>query len=191
METFMVTFMVERNSRNLCRRTNHQVRASDNYGPDKAPAQRVHGWHHEGFMVRLVQFGVGPSPSVGLDHENGIVPAQRVHGWHHEGLMVGTGLIGAAESGGTRPRADCQRPHRRRSALGVMGPARRHGWWTPFEPSPVRCHTGTSRQRSLRNTARPRRSPATPAPGSAFMSSFGLRPPFDRWPRCGQCASSD
>jgi hypothetical protein len=30
METFMVTFMVERKSTNLCRRTNHQLRASDN-----------------------------------------------------------------------------------------------------------------------------------------------------------------
>ena len=30
METFMVTFMAERNSRNLYRGTNHQLRASDN-----------------------------------------------------------------------------------------------------------------------------------------------------------------
>jgi hypothetical protein len=30
METFMVTFMVERNSRNLYRRTNHRLRAPDN-----------------------------------------------------------------------------------------------------------------------------------------------------------------
>ncbi len=30
METFMVTFMVERKSRNLCHRTNHQLGASDN-----------------------------------------------------------------------------------------------------------------------------------------------------------------
>ena len=32
-----------------------------------------------------------------------------------------------------------------------------------------RCHTIVGRQWSLRNTARPRRSPAMPAPGSAFM----------------------
>jgi hypothetical protein len=30
METFMVTFMVERNSRNLYQRTKRQLRASDN-----------------------------------------------------------------------------------------------------------------------------------------------------------------
>jgi hypothetical protein len=30
METFMVTFMVERKSINLYRRTKHQLRASDN-----------------------------------------------------------------------------------------------------------------------------------------------------------------
>jgi hypothetical protein len=33
----------------------------------------------------------------------------------------------------------------------------------------VWCRTVVVSQWSLRNTARPRRSPATPAPGSAFM----------------------
>src|ERR1039458_2458753 len=117
METFMVTFMVERKSRNLCRRTNHQVRASENLGTDKGPAQGVHGWNHEPFMVRRQQSGVGPSPSVALDNENTITPAQRVHGSEHEGLMVGTGLIGVAWSGGSWSGADRHRPHRRRSAL--------------------------------------------------------------------------
>jgi hypothetical protein len=40
------------------------------------------------------------------------------------------------------------------------GSVRGHGWWAPLGLLPVRCHTVTSRQRSLRNTARPRRSPA-------------------------------
>jgi len=58
METFMVTFMVERKSRNLCRRTNHQLRASDKQGPDKGPAQGVHGPNHEPFMVDTGLIGV-------------------------------------------------------------------------------------------------------------------------------------
>ena len=40
-------------------------------------------------------------------------------------------------------------------------------WCTPL--SSARCHTIVGHQWSLRNTARPRRSPAMPAPGSAFM----------------------
>jgi hypothetical protein len=61
METFMVTFMVERKSRNLCRRTNHQLRASENQGTDKAPAQGVHGSNHEPFMVDTGLIAVGTS----------------------------------------------------------------------------------------------------------------------------------
>jgi hypothetical protein len=65
METFMVTFMVERKSKNLCRRTNHQLRESKNQGTDKAPAQRVHGANHEGLMVGAGLFGVGESGGFG------------------------------------------------------------------------------------------------------------------------------
>jgi hypothetical protein len=36
-------------------------------------------------------------------------------------------------------------------------------------PALAWCRTVAVSQWSLRNTARPRRSPATPAPGSAFM----------------------
>jgi hypothetical protein len=61
--------------------------------------------------------------------------------WLTLGSSVSTGTVVRA------PGADCHRPRRRRSALGVMGPARRHGWWTPFDPIPLRCHTVTSRQR--------------------------------------------
>jgi hypothetical protein len=59
METFMVTFMVERKSKNLCRRTNHQLRESENQGTDKAPAQSVNGSNHAGLMVGAGLFGVG------------------------------------------------------------------------------------------------------------------------------------
>jgi hypothetical protein len=59
METFMVTFMVERKSKNLSRRTNHQLGASENQGTDKAPVQRVHGANHEGLRVGTGLFGVG------------------------------------------------------------------------------------------------------------------------------------
>jgi hypothetical protein len=54
METFMVTFMVERNSGNLGHRVNHQVRASEKFGTDKGPGQGVHGCNHEGLMVASV-----------------------------------------------------------------------------------------------------------------------------------------
>ena len=59
METFMVTFMVKGKSRNLCRRANHQLRASEIQGTDKPPVQRVHGSNHEGLMVGAGLFGVG------------------------------------------------------------------------------------------------------------------------------------
>ncbi len=65
MKTFMVTFMVERKSRDLCCRTNHQLRPSENQGTDKAPAQRVHGSNHEGLMVGARLFGVGESGGIG------------------------------------------------------------------------------------------------------------------------------
>jgi hypothetical protein len=154
METFMVTFMVERKSKNLCRRTNHRLRKSENQGTDKAPAQRVHGSNYEGLMVGAGLFGVGRKR------------------WHWS-------------------KPDCHRPRRRRSALAVMGPARRHDWSALLDPLPLGCHTETRRQRPLRNTARPPEIAGTPAPGSAFMSLFGLRPPLDGGSRCGQCASSD
>jgi hypothetical protein len=41
------------------------------------------------------------------------------------------------------------------------------------------CRTVAVSQWSRRNTARPPRSPATPAPGSAFMSSLGPWPSID------------
>jgi hypothetical protein len=37
METFMVTFMVERKSKKLSHRTHHQLRESENQGTDKPP----------------------------------------------------------------------------------------------------------------------------------------------------------
>ena len=65
METFMVTFMVKGKSRNLCRRANHQLRASEIQGTDKPPVQRVHGSNHEGLMVGAGLFGVGGSGGIG------------------------------------------------------------------------------------------------------------------------------
>jgi hypothetical protein len=50
---------------NLCRWANHQLRASENQGTDKAPAQRVHGSNHEGLMVGAGLFGVGGSGGIG------------------------------------------------------------------------------------------------------------------------------
>ena len=163
METFMVTFMVERKSRNLCLRVNHLFRALDNRGTDKGPAQGVHGSDHEPFMVRLQQFEVGSSPSVALDHENTITPAQGVHGSNHEGLMVDTGLIGligVAGCGCTRPRG--RLPQTAPTPFGARcdGSVRGHGWWAPLDLLPLRCHAIARRQAPLRNTARPRRSPA-------------------------------
>jgi hypothetical protein len=50
---------------NLSRRTNHQLRKSENQGTDKAPAQRVHGSNHEGLIVGARLFGVGESGAIG------------------------------------------------------------------------------------------------------------------------------
>jgi hypothetical protein len=51
-------------------------------------------------------------------------------------------------------------------------------------PALAWCRTVAVSQSSLRNTARPRRSPAMPAPGSAFMSSLGPWPSIDSRRRC-------
>jgi hypothetical protein len=194
METFMVTFMVERKSRNLCLRVNHLFRALDNRGTDKGPAQGVHGSDHEPFMVRLQQFEVGSSPSVALDHENTITPAQGVHGSNHEGLMVDTGLIGligVAGCGCTRPRG--RLPQTAPTPFGARcdgtgAPAR---LVDPFRSPPRSVSHRGQPSKVTAEYGSPPEIAGTPAPGSAFMSSFGLRPPFDRWSRCGQCASSD
>ena len=58
---------------------------------------------------------------------------------------------------------------------------RRSGW----------CRTVVGCQWSLRNTARPRRSPATPAPGSAFISSLGPWPSIDSRGRCEKSRVGD
>ena len=60
MKTLMKPLMTERNSRNLCRRAKHQVRALVNLRPDKTPAQGVHESGHEGFMMSEQVCGVGP-----------------------------------------------------------------------------------------------------------------------------------
>ena len=60
MKTLMKPLMTERNSRNLCRRAKHQVRALVNLRMDKTPAQRVHESGHEGFMMGEQVCGVGP-----------------------------------------------------------------------------------------------------------------------------------
>jgi len=54
----------------------------------------------------------------------------------------------------------------------------------PGTPAFAWCRTVAVSQSSLRNTARPRRSPATPASGSAFMSSLGPWPSIDSRRRC-------
>ena len=54
MKTLMKPLMTERNSRNLCRRAKHQVRALVNLRMDKTPAQRVHESGHEGFMIVIM-----------------------------------------------------------------------------------------------------------------------------------------
>jgi single-strand DNA-binding protein len=67
--------------------------------------------------------------------------------------------------------------------LGAMGP--KHGT-TVFEP----LQRLVSHRRQPSKVAPEYTSPpeiaGTPAPGSAFMSSLGRWPPFDRWRRCGQ-----
>jgi hypothetical protein len=60
MKTLMKPLMTARNSRNLCRRAKHQVRALVNLRKDKTPAQGVHESGHEGFMMIEQVCAVGP-----------------------------------------------------------------------------------------------------------------------------------
>ena len=62
-------------------------------------------------------------------------------------------------------------------------PAATARWWGPFIPTGYRSASRRT-QWWLRNTGRPRRSPATRAPGSAFMSSLGPWPSIDGRRRC-------
>src|SRR5271156_1546794 len=107
-------------------------------------------------------------------------PAQGVHGSNREGVNGRSRALRCRRKRWHWSKADCHRPRRRRSALGVMGPARRLGWWALLDPLPLWCHTETSLQRSLAEYGSTPEIAGTPAPGSAFMSSFGLRPPLDR-----------
>ena len=77
------------------------------------------------------------------------------------------------------------RPHRRRSALGAMGHEHR-----TIVSEPLQRLVSHRRQPSkvAPEYASPPEIAGTPAPGSAFMSSLGRWPPFDRWRRCGQSA---
>jgi hypothetical protein len=83
---------------------------------------------------------------------------------------------------------------------GFMVPIMK-GLMTPLDPSRANVAVGTRAhgwcrnvvvsQWPLRNTARPRRSPATPAPGSAFMSSLGPWPSIDGRRRCDKSRLGD
>ena len=81
-----------------------------------------------------------------------------------------------------------ERAHRRRSALGVMD---RYGD-TVGGPLLISSRFGvTPSPAHSKVTAEYGSSPeiaGTPAPGSALMSSLGLRPSLDRWLRRGRLA---
>ena len=76
----------QRKSRNLCRRTKHQLRAFVNLRTDKTPAQSLHDSDHEGFMMPPAGF-ITTAPVLPrwtpllrrrVD-ESGNTPAQRLH----------------------------------------------------------------------------------------------------------------
>ena len=97
MKTVMKPLMTERNSRNLCRRAKHQVRALVNLRMDKTPAQRVHESGHEGFMMIeqvLLGWTAQLAHVVGPD---GNTPGQGVHDCIHEPLMTAPRLIDVGE----------------------------------------------------------------------------------------------
>ena len=56
----MKTLMTARNSRNLCRRAKHQLRALANLRMDNTPGQGVHESGHEPFMTSEQVCAVGP-----------------------------------------------------------------------------------------------------------------------------------
>ena len=88
MKTLMKPLMTQRNSRNLCRRAKHQVRALANLRMDKTPAQRVHESGHEGFMMSKQ---VLPGWTAQLAHAvgpDGNPPGHGVHDSDHEGFMT-------------------------------------------------------------------------------------------------------
>src|ERR1017187_5836990 len=88
MKTLMKTLMTARNSRNLCRRAKHQVRALVNLRPDKTPAQGVHESGHEGFMMIEQVCGVGPCGCTDRTIRTDKIPAQGGHDSDHEPLMT-------------------------------------------------------------------------------------------------------
>src|ERR1035437_5232063 len=97
MKTLMKPLMTQRNSRNLCRRAKHQVRALVNVRMDKTPAQGVHEFGHEGFMmIEQVLPGCGALERTPGD-EDGNTPGQRVHDSDHEPLMTAPRLIAVGE----------------------------------------------------------------------------------------------
>src|ERR1035437_11056856 len=121
MKTLMKPLMTERNSRNLCRRAKHQVRALVNLGMDKTPAQGVHEFGHEGFMmIEQVLPGWGALERTPGD-EDVNTPGQRVHDSDHEPLMTAPRLVDVGERAvflDPRPLAAC---HTAAGTLGVMG----------------------------------------------------------------------
>src|ERR1019366_6842261 len=113
MKTLMKTLMTARNSRNLCRRAKHQVRALVNLRMDKTPAQGVHESGHEGFMMSEQVCGVGPCGCTDRTIRTDKTPARRVHDY--------TRLIDVGERAvllDPRPLAAC---HTAAGTLGVMG----------------------------------------------------------------------
>src|ERR1017187_3834888 len=84
-----------------------------------------------------------------------------------------------------RPLAAC---HTAAGTLCVMGTSAATRYLDPLDSFIGGCHTVSSPQRVIPEYGSSPEIAGTPAPGSAFISSFGLRPPFDRWCRCGQSA---
>ena len=97
MKTLMNTLMTARNSRNLCRRTEHLVRALVNLRMDKTPGQGVHESGHEGFMMIEQVCGVGPCGCTDRTIRTDKTPAQGVHDSDHEPLMTAPRLIDVGE----------------------------------------------------------------------------------------------
>jgi len=97
MKTLMKPLMTQRNSRNLCRRAKHQVRALVNLRMDKTPAQGVHESGHEPFMIIEQVCGVGPCGCTDRTIRTDKTPAQGVHDSDHEPLMTAPRLIDVGE----------------------------------------------------------------------------------------------
>jgi len=97
MKTLMKPLMTARNSRNLCRRTKHLVRALVNLRMDKTPTQRVHESGYEGFMMIEQVCGVGPCGCTDRTIRTDKTPAQGVHDSDHEPLMTAPRLTAVGE----------------------------------------------------------------------------------------------